>query len=60
MVGQWRHAPVRHMHGFVEADIFRQGNFQNLAAEFAKKSRKFHYFEIPTGPMQTDYDETFS
>ena len=44
--------------GFDYADIFRQINFQDLAAEFAKKKpRNFHYFEIPSRPMQTDYAE---
>jgi len=33
----------RSSHGFDEADIFRQINFQDLAAEFAKKETRECY-----------------
>ena len=33
--------PPGHIHGFDEADIFRQINLRDLAAEFAKKKQNF-------------------
>jgi len=54
LVDQWRQTAGPHM-VFDEADIFCQINLRDLAAEFAKnKTRKFHYFEIPSRPMQID------
>jgi len=62
---QWRRAAGPHNHGFDEADIFRQINFRDLAAEFEKKKHESFttvvtLLWILSRPMQTSYAEIFS